>query len=110
MQCPFCPRNCGDLFGLSLHIDDDHADRSLSVGVHVNAPATDIPIFECDIDAIYRTRPDLVAPSRMAVVTDEFAHALQCAWHGKDSQSQALGMMRNTASDLGGTPPIWGVA
>lgn len=67
MRCPFCTQTRRDLFGLSLHLEDDHAELMPSVRVVVEA--SPLPIVEVDIDAIYTRRPDLVraAPSRDAL-------------------------------------------
>jgi len=54
MRCPFCPTFSGDLFGLSLHLEDAHPERQSSVGVGVIGS---LPVIECDIDAIHRNRP-----------------------------------------------------
>ena len=72
MNCPFCLKQLRDLFGLSLHLEDEHPDMQNSVQVYVprqmlDPPPQDretdalcLPVAECDIDRIYRARPDLV--------------------------------------------------
>lgn len=74
MQCPFCPTYSGDLFGLSLHLEDAHPEHQSAVVVGVIG---ELPVMECDIDAIYRNRPDLVKGS----------HAAQCAEAGAAGES-----------------------
>lgn len=57
--CPFCGRATRDLFALSLHLDDDHPGRAgeLVVAIAAPVPALEpLQIFECDIDAIHRSR------------------------------------------------------
>ena len=72
MQCPFCPTYSGDLFGLSLHLEDAHPERQSAVVVGVIG---ELPVMECDIDAIYRNRPDLV---KGAVVHEQQSEGKPC--------------------------------
>jgi hypothetical protein len=60
MDCPFCHRRMRDLFGLSLHLEDEHPKDQGRVGVVV-LDRDVLPMVECDIDAIYTKRPDLFA-------------------------------------------------
>lgn len=56
MYCPFCGQTYRDLFALSLHLDDDHPGRERELVVAVAPELWHVPIFECDIDAVHRTR------------------------------------------------------
>jgi hypothetical protein len=54
--CPFCGRSTRDLFALALHLDDDHPGREGELVVAVAPELRFVPIFECDIDAVHRSR------------------------------------------------------
>lgn len=54
--CPFCGQPTRDLFALSLHLDDDHPGREGELVVAVAPELRAIPIFDCDIDAVHRSR------------------------------------------------------
>ncbi len=116
MRCPFCAQERADLFGLSLHLEDEHADEQHRVSVCLDAqqagpPCVALPVAECDMDAIYRTRPELVSPSvRFAAGAVALSHALQFAWHGEAEQPCGQGMCSFPSPAVGGDAPIRGIA
>lgn len=60
IDCLFCASQLRDLFGLALHLEDNHPDDQHLVGVHVaRGPHSLIgvavlPVVEVDIDAVNR--------------------------------------------------------
>lgn len=52
LNCPFCGAVRADLFGLSLHLDDDHPQQA---GLVVAVSSETLPVIEVDIDAAHRT-------------------------------------------------------
>ncbi|QOR55258.1 MAG: hypothetical protein SHS37scaffold220_27 [Phage 67_12] len=54
--CPFCGQPQRDLFALSLHLDDDHPGREGELVVAIAPELRAVPIFECDIDKVHRSR------------------------------------------------------
>lgn len=64
MNCPFCAAERRDAFILICHIQRMHPAEFPTVRLFVEAPvvAIELPVVECDVDAIYRKRPDLIKP------------------------------------------------
>lgn len=52
VNCPFCGTARADLFGLSLHLKDDHPKQAHLV---VAVSSETLPVIEIDIDACHRT-------------------------------------------------------
>lgn len=48
--CPFCGQLWRDLFGLSLHLEDEHPGRENELVVAIAPELRAVPIFECNID------------------------------------------------------------
>jgi len=65
VNCPFCAVTRRDLFGIALHIEDEHPDKMAGIDLVVPSTAelcVRLPVVECNVDAIYRKRPDLIKP------------------------------------------------
>lgn len=66
MNCPFCAHVARDLFGMSLHLEDEHpaeAVVAVPARLEIRMNALALPVAgTVDLDAIYRKRPDLIKP------------------------------------------------
>jgi hypothetical protein len=59
--CPFCGIRALDLIALASHLQDDHPGREQELVVALAPELRFVPIFECDIDAVHRSRAALSA-------------------------------------------------
>ena len=62
MNCPFCAAERGSLITIAMHIEADHPGRQILVTASTAELCVRLPVVECDIDSVYRTRPDLIKP------------------------------------------------
>ncbi len=54
--CPFCGLRTHGLVALAAHVDDEHPGRERELVVAIAPELRSVQIFECDIDAVHRTR------------------------------------------------------
>lgn len=67
MNCPFCAHVARDLFGIALHLEDEHPDKMNGIDLVVPSTAElciRLPVARDIVwmDAIYLRRPDLIKP------------------------------------------------
>lgn len=68
MNCPFCASQARDLHAIVEHVAIHHCEKPKTLALLIGIVADDVPptpglrlpVFECDLDAIYLKRPDLV--------------------------------------------------